>query len=65
MFGRQSQPRAEMLLCWELAHVRPTLQDHRLRQRDPEPIHQADVHPAHSLQVPENFLGVVARILAM
>ncbi len=65
MLGRQSQPRAIMLLGRELAHVRPTFQYHRLRQRYPHSIHQADIHPADAFQVRTDFRTLRIAILTV
>jgi len=52
MFGGQSQPPAEMLFGGELlSHIASHFHRHRLCQRDPKPVHQADVHPIQPIQV--------------
>ena len=66
VFGRQSQPGAEMLLGRKLLpDIAPHFHDHRLRQRDPKAIHQAQIHTTDPIQVFADLLRILRCILAV
>lgn len=54
-----------MFLGGEFIHVRAHFHDHRLGKRDPEAIHDTQIHSANSFQVPPYLFMVVRPVLAV